>query len=85
MIDAKTSAVVKLINDVLEEAVKDGGDSGGAYHQNLYNLEVAVNNLINCLGLTDYEVINIENGYNWSFIKVQEKKNTFKIIEEYEF
>lgn len=34
MITNKTEAVINLLNQVIEEAVKDGGDSGGAYHQN---------------------------------------------------
>ena len=80
MITPKTQAVIKLLNDVIEEAVKDGADAGGAYHQNLENLSIAVNNLLYCLGLSnDYNVINTENIYNWSFIKVVENNHSFKI------
>ena len=80
MITPKTQAVVKLLNNLIEEAVKDGADAGGAYHQNLEGLSIAANNLLYSLGLSnDYNVINTTNFFDWSLIKIVENKHSFKI------
>lgn len=82
MITNKTEAVVNLLNQVIEEAVKDGGDSGGAYHQNQENLYIAISNLLDCLTLSrDYEVVDTQNFYDWSNIKIKARINSFKIEE----
>ena len=82
MITPKTQAVVKLLNNLIEEAVKDGADAGGAYHQNLEGLSIAANNLLYSLGLSnDYNVINTTNFFDWSLIKIVENKHSFKIEE----
>ena len=82
MITPKTQAVVKLLNNLIEEAVKDGADAGGAYHQNLEGLSVAADNLLHSLGLSnDYEVITTTDIYNWSLIKIIENSHSFKIEE----
>lgn len=82
MITPKTQAVVKLLNNLIEEAVKDGADAGGAYHQNLEGLSIAANNLLYSLGLSnDYDVINTTNFFDWSLIKIVENKHSFKIEE----
>ena len=84
MITRKTQSVVSLINQVIDEAVADGGDAGGSYHHNINNLEIAVNNLINALGLfVDYEVIYDSNATDsWSLVKIIPKKNAFICTEE---
>ena len=82
MITPKTQAVVKLLNNLIEEAVKDGADAGGAYHQNLEGLSIAANNLLYSLGLSnDYNVINTTNFFDWSLIKIVENKHSFKFEE----
>ena len=79
MITRKTQAVVSLINQVISEAVADGGDAGGPYHHNINNLKIAINNLINALGLfVDYEVIyDSDINDSWSLVKIVPKKNAF--------
>lgn len=85
MITPKTQAIIRLLNDLIEEAVKDGADAGGAYHQNLEGLSIAANNLLYSLGLSnDYEVIETTNIYNWSLIKIIENSHAFKIEDNKE-
>lgn len=79
MITNKTNAVVQLLNDLIEEAVKDGADSGGAYHMNQQNLMIAAYNLLYSLNLTDYEVISTEDYTHWSTIKIVPKYNSFSV------
>lgn len=81
MITLKSNAVVNLINNLLDEAVCDGGDAGGAYHQNTDNLIVATSNLLNCLGLSeDYQIIETKDDCtSWSIVKIIEKKTAFKV------
>ena len=81
MITNKTDSVVKLINNLIEEAVHDGADSGGAYHTNQENLMIAISNLLNSLNLVDYEVVLNKDYTNWSTIKILPRKNVFEIKE----
>ena len=81
MITNKTDSVVKLINNLIEEAVHDGADNGGAYHINQENLMIAINNLLNSLNLVDYEVVLNKDYTNWSTIKILPRKNVFEIKE----
>lgn len=75
MITIESSNLVNLINDLIEEAVCDGADSGGAYHLNTINLIIAANNLLDCLGLSQYyEVIETNEYSNWSIIKIVDKE-----------
>ena len=80
MITNKTNSVVKLLNDLIEEAVHDGADGGGAYHINQEGLMVAANNILNSLNLIDYEVISTKDYTNWSTIKIIPRNNTFSVI-----
>ena len=79
MITNKTNAVVQLLNDLIEEAVCDGADSGGAYHMNQQNLMIAATNLLHSLNLTDYEVISTEDYTHWSTIKIVPKYDSFSV------
>ena len=64
-------AFVKAVNALLEEAVKDGGDAGGAYHQNLEGLKEATDALLKEVGLDDeYETIITNDYTHWSLVKV---------------
>ncbi len=82
MITSKTNSVVKLLNNLIEEAVRDGADSGGAYHMNQENLMLAANNILNSLNLVDdYEVILIDSYTNWSNIRIVSRNNTFSVVD----
>lgn len=75
MITIESSNLVNLINDLIEEAVCDGADSGGAYHQNIAKLVTVANNLLDCLGLSQYyEVIETNEYSNWSIVKIVDKE-----------
>ncbi len=64
-------AFVEALNTLLNEAVKDGGDVGGAYHQNLEGLKEATDALLREVGLDDeYETIITNDYTNWSLVKV---------------
>ena len=53
----KDEDIVKALNFLIEEAVCDGADSGGAYNQNEHDLIESINTVLNTLGLQDkYEV-----------------------------
>ena len=73
MITNETNSVVKLLNDLIEEAVHDGADSGGAYHINQTGLINAVNSVLNSLNLIDYKAISTEDYTYWSTIKIVPK------------
>lgn len=46
------------------------------------NLYIAINNLLDCLTLSrDYEVVDTQNFYDWSNIKIKARINSFKIEE----
>lgn len=69
--DEDDKEFVKALNTLLEEAVKDGGDAGGAYHQNLDGLKDATNAILRKTCLDDkYEVIIVENSDRWSWVKI---------------
>lgn len=83
MITEKSETIIKLLNNVIEEAVKHGGDSGGPYLQNQYGLIVAVSNFLNCINLShDYEVdeANTESD-KWSDVVIKARHGVFKIEE----
>lgn len=64
-------AFVEALNTLLEEAVKDGGDAGGAYHQNLDELKDATKDVLRKAYLDDkYEAIITEGSTTWSWVKV---------------
>ena len=63
-------AFIKTLNILLEEAVKDGGDAGGAYHQNLDELKETTDALLREVGLDDeYEAIITKDYTHWSLVK----------------
>ena len=53
-----TEFLVQLVNDVVKEAIRHGGDSGGAYFTNHKNLFRELTDLRNWLGLDDYVVVD---------------------------
>lgn len=69
---------VELINDIIEQAVKHGGDPGGPHRQNSEDLIKAVNKLLQYIGLSDkYKVCDVskESCFDgWSEIKIVAKK-----------
>ena len=75
MITIESSNLVNLINDLIEEAVCDGAPPNTAFHLNTINLITAANNLLDCLGLSQYyEVIETNDYANWSIIKIVDKE-----------
>lgn len=74
----KTAAeeVVDMLNQLIEEAVMDGGDAGGAYNQNQDGLTKAINDLLDFFGLSDYEVVETNDRHRWSRIKVGKRIDT---------
>ena len=62
---------IKLINRIVFEAIKDGADSGGAYHSNSKGLKDVLENWLseNCLEgyKVDEECVE-DNGWIWSDI-----------------
>ena len=66
--------IVALLNQLIEEAVEDGGDAGGAYNQNQIGLAKAIENILNYLELSDYEVTKTNDYHSWSRIKIGERK-----------
>ena len=68
--------LVDLLNQLIEEAVEDGGDAGGAYHQNQDGLTKAINDLLEFFGLSDYEVVETNDYHRWSRIKVGKRIDT---------
>lgn len=75
MVTIESVTLINLINNLIEEAVCDGADCGGAYHQNITNLITATNNLLDCLGLSQYyETIETNDYTNWSIVKIVNKK-----------
>lgn len=70
----KDEDIVKALNTLINEAVCDGGDGGGPYHQNQYDLVESINNVLNILGLQDkYEVAKYEDDLYWSNYYIKEK------------
>ena len=71
----KDEDVVKALNLLIEEAVCDGGDAGGPYHQNGHDLVEAMNIVLDTLGLQDkYEVAKYEDETYWSNYYIRRKK-----------
>ena len=68
--------LVELINQLIEEAVEDGGDAGGAYNQNQKGLTKAINDLLEFFGLSNYEVVETNDRYSWSRIMVGKRIDT---------
>jgi len=67
--------IVKALNLLIEEAVCDGGDSGGAYHQNEHDLIESINIVLDTLGLQDkYEVAKHTDNAYWSNYYIRRKK-----------
>lgn len=75
MITIESNNLVDLINNLIEEAVCDGAPPNTAFHLNTINLITATNNLLDCLGLSQYyEAIERSDYANWSIVKVVERK-----------
>lgn len=58
---------IKLINDIIKEAIIHGVDSGGSYEQNEEDLTRAVNNWLSYKGLSDkYKLVRCysDQGFN---------------------
>lgn len=53
-----TEFLVQLVNDIVKEAIRHGGDSGGAYFTNHKKLFSALTYLKNWLGLDGYAVVD---------------------------
>lgn len=71
----KDEDIIKALNLLIEEAVCDGGDSGGAYHQNEHDLIEAINIVLDTLGLQDkYEVVKHEDSLYWSDYYIKRKR-----------
>lgn len=57
---------IKLINKIIFEAIKHGGDSGGPYFTNEYSLISAINKLLDAKCITDeYEVREVDIEDDW--------------------
>lgn len=70
----KDEEIVKALNLLIEEAVCDGGDSGGAYHQNGFDLVESIYIVLDILGLQDkYEVAKHTDNAYWSNYYIKEK------------
>ena len=66
--------IVEALNNLINEAVCDGGDGGGPYHQNQYDLIESMNNVLDILGLRDkYEVAKCEEDIYWSNYYIKRK------------
>lgn len=71
----KDENIVKALNLLIEEAVCDGGDAGGAYHQNGHDLVESINIVLDVLGLQDkYEVIKHTDYSYWSNYYIGKKE-----------
>ena len=71
----KDENLIKALNSLIEAAVCDGGDSGGAYHQNEGSLIESINIMLDKLELQDrYEVIRYEDNSHWSNYYVGRKR-----------
>lgn len=51
--DSILQMIVMGLNQIIEEAVADGGDSGGAYNTNKEGLRSAMEQFIRCVGIED--------------------------------
>lgn len=58
--------VVKALNNLIEQAVCDGGDPGGAYHQNEDELVKAMNEILAILDLDKEYSISMQDTTHWS-------------------
>ena len=67
------SRLIDLLNQLIEEAVEDGGDPGGAYHQNQDGLRKAIQDLLDHLALSNYEVVDKLDCSKWSRLSIGEK------------
>ena len=66
MVTNDTEKLVNLLNNLINEAVEDGADRGGAYHNNQYRLSNVIQELLSYLNLyQDYEVFNTKNYCNY--------------------
>ena len=71
----KDEVLIEALNTLINEAVCDGGDGGGPYHQNEHDLVEAMNNILDILGLQDkYEVAKYEDETYWSDYYIRRKK-----------
>ena len=53
--------IVEALNDVINEAIYHGGDSGGAYYTNSEDLMYSVNRLLSVLNLdTEYKISELD-------------------------
>lgn len=68
---------VDTLNNLLEEAVCHGGDSGGAYRQNARKLISAIEDIMDCLDISeDFEIAEKENKWSsWCEFYIREKKD----------
>lgn len=64
---------VKLLNDLISQAVLHGGDSGGPYYVNHEELRRSVNELIDHLNLKGYKVSDDLYHYNHNIIVKEEE------------
>lgn len=70
----KDEDIVKALNLLIEEAVCDGGDAGGAYHQNQHDLVESINIVLDTLGLQNkYEVAKHTGYAYWSNYYIERK------------
>lgn len=57
----KSKSFVEDLNNLIKEAVIDGGDAGGPYHSNSKKLRQAIENVLINLNLTEYYVSSVQN------------------------
>ena len=51
---------IKLINDIVANAVMHGADAGGSYHSNIQGVTQSLNAWMESKGLTDYVVQEVD-------------------------
>lgn len=61
MINMNKKELVAMLNNVIEEAIMHGGDSGGPYYSNNKNLMESVRNILTFLEIDDiYKISDLD-------------------------
>ena len=74
MLEQKCEEEIELMNEIIFKAIIHGGDAGGPYYSNKYNLYKAIENWLMFKKLTDKymitekEITDFDNGCSYSTI-----------------
>lgn len=72
----ETEEFIDMLNELIEEAIVHGGDTGGPYFSNPEGLEEIMKKILEALGLSDVYEIDLDDEYGPEYLNFKKKEKT---------